>query len=57
VDREDVKDGVVVSESLKKRLEMMVHDIKAYGGLLAEQRLRDLNGNEPGFMAKHRAKA
>jgi len=57
VDREDVKDGVVVSESLKKRLEMMVHDIKAYGVLLAEQRLRDLNGNEPGFMAKHRAKA
>src|SRR5690349_4751426 len=56
VDREDVKDGVVVSENLKKRLEMMVHDVKAYGRLLAEQRMHDLNGNEPGFMAKHRAK-
>jgi NAD(P)H-dependent FMN reductase len=56
VDREDVKDGVVVSDSLKKRLEMMVHDIKHYGRLLAEQRSHDLNGNEPGFMAKHRAK-
>src|SRR6478672_8571829 len=27
VDREDVKVGMVVSDSLKKRLEMMVHDI------------------------------
>jgi hypothetical protein len=34
----------------------MVHDIKNYGHLLAEQRSRDLNGNQPGFMAKHRAK-
>jgi hypothetical protein len=33
-----------------------VHDIHNYGRLLAEQRMRDLNGNEPGFMAKHRAK-
>lgn len=56
VDREDVKDGLVTSEGLKKRLEMMVHDIKAYGSVLAEQRMRDLNGNEPGFMAKHRGK-
>ncbi len=56
VDREDVKEGVIVSDSLKKRLEMMVHDIKNYGYLLAEQRSRDLNGNHPGFMAKHRAK-
>jgi NAD(P)H-dependent FMN reductase len=56
VDREDVKDGVVVSDALKKRLEMMVYDIKHYGRLLAEQRWRDLNGNEPGFMAKHREK-
>jgi len=54
VDREDIKEGVVASDSLKRRLDMMVHDIKSYGQLLAEQRLRDLNGNEPGFMAKHR---
>ena len=56
VDREDVKDGVVTGEAVKKRLEMMVHDIKHYGRLLAEQRVRDLNGNDPGFMAKHRSK-
>jgi len=54
-DRADVKQGVVVSDTLKKRLEMMVHDIRNYGQVLASQRLRDLNSNEPGFMARHRA--
>lgn len=57
VDRDDVKDGIVTSEPVLKRLEMMVHDIKHYGTLLSEQRLRDLNENHPGFMARHRAKA
>jgi len=57
VDREDVKDGVVTSDSVKKRLEMMVHDICAYGRVIAQQRLRDLNGNEPGFMARHRSRS
>lgn len=56
VDREDVKEGIVTSEILQKRLEMMVHDICSYGRLIAEQRLRDLNGNEPGFLARHRSK-
>jgi FMN reductase len=55
-DREDLKDGVVTSEGLKKRLEMMVNDICNYGRVIAEQRLRDLNGNEPGFMARYRTK-
>ncbi|HTG45070.1 MAG TPA: NAD(P)H-dependent oxidoreductase [Verrucomicrobiae bacterium] len=56
VDREDVKEGAVSSEVLLRRLEMLAHDIKHYGCLLAEQRLKDLNGNEPGFMARHRPK-
>jgi FMN reductase len=56
VDREDIKDGAVTSEQLKKRLEMLVHDICNYGRVIAEQRLRDLNGNEPGFLARYRAK-
>lgn len=56
VDREDVKDGAVASDVLKKRLEMMVHDICNYGRLIAEQRLRDLNSNTPGFLARYRAK-
>lgn len=54
VDREDLKDGLVASDNLRKRLEMLAHDICAYGKVIAEQRFRDLNGNEPGFMAKYR---
>jgi NAD(P)H-dependent FMN reductase len=56
VDKEDLKDGVVATETLKKRLEMLGHDVCNYGRLIAEQRLRDLNGNEPGFLAKYRLK-
>jgi len=56
VDREDVTDGVVYERSREKRLEMMVHDICSYGRVIAEQRQRDLNHNDPGFMARHRAK-
>lgn len=56
VDREDLKDGAVASENLRKRLDMLAHDICAYGRVIAEQRFRDLNGNEPGFMAKYRAR-
>ena len=56
VDKEDVKDGAIAGEALRKRIEMAVHDICSYGRLIAEQRLRDLNGNEPGFLARYRAK-
>jgi NAD(P)H-dependent FMN reductase len=56
VDREDVKEGAVASDALRKRIDMAVHDICNYGGLIAEQRLRDLNGNDPGFLARYRAK-
>lgn len=55
-DREDVKNGAVASEQLKKRIDMMVQDVCSYGRLIAEQRLRDLNGNEPGFLARYRLK-
>jgi FMN reductase len=55
-EREDLKDGVVASEGLRKRLDMMVNDVWNYGRVIAEQRLRDLNGNEPGFLARYRAK-
>ena len=56
VDREDLKDGQVASDTLRKRLDMLVHDLCAYGKVIAEQRFRDLNGNEPGFMAKYRTR-
>src|SRR5437773_10844990 len=50
----DVKRGQIVSGALKKRLDMFVRDVRAYGTLLARQRRTDLAGTEPGFMAKHR---
>jgi FMN reductase len=55
-EREDLKEGVVSSEQLKKRLEMLVQDICNYGTVIGEQRLRDLNNNTPGFLARYRAK-
>ena len=53
-DEEDVRDGRIVSDGLKKRIEMFVRDVRVYGVLLARQRRVDLGGAEPGFMAKHR---
>src|SRR5437868_260774 len=53
-DREDVINGVIKSDSFQKRLEMFVRDVRVYGALLAEQRQMDLNGIEPGFLARHR---
>jgi NAD(P)H-dependent FMN reductase len=50
----DVKNGQVVSEALKQRLEMLVRDLRVYGELLARQRRADLAGVEPGFLARHR---
>src|SRR5881296_2342926 len=53
-EEEDVNDGQVVSDALKKRLDMFVRDVRVYGSLLARQRRTDLAASEPGFMAKHR---
>jgi NAD(P)H-dependent FMN reductase len=50
----DVKDGQIVSDSFRKRLEMLVRDLQVYGELLARQRRADLAGKEPGFLARHR---
>jgi NAD(P)H-dependent FMN reductase len=55
-DKEDVREGAVVSDGLKNRLEMFAHDIRVYGGVIAQQRRTDLAGSEPGFMARHRTK-
>jgi len=53
-EKEDVKNGQVVSDALKQRLDMFVRDVRVYGTLLARQRRVDLSESEPGFMAKHR---
>jgi len=52
----DVKEGEIVSETLRNRLEMLVRDVRVYGTLLASQRKSDLTGTEPGFLARHRGK-
>jgi NAD(P)H-dependent FMN reductase len=54
VEEEDVKDGNIISDSLKKRLEMMIRDVRVYGTLLGQQRRADLKGTEAGFLARHR---
>lgn len=53
----DVKDGEIVSETLRKRLDMLIRDARVYGELLARQRRADLACGEPCFLAKHRASA
>jgi len=53
-DQVDVKDNQIVSDSLRKRLEMLAHDVRVYGQLLAIQRRADLAGSDPGFMARWR---
>jgi FMN reductase len=55
MDDVDVKEGKIVSDSLRKRLDMFIRDTCVYGELLARQRSADLAGKEPGFLARHRA--
>ncbi len=52
----DVKDGKIVSDPLRQRLEMLIRDARVYGSILAQQRRTDLTGTEPGFLARHRGK-
>jgi FMN reductase len=53
-DKQDVQNGQIASDSLKKRLEMMIRDVRVYGELLTRQRRADLAGSDPGFMARLR---
>jgi FMN reductase len=53
-DEIDVKNGHIMSEGFRKRIEMFVHDIRRYGALLARQRETDLAGKDPGFLARWR---
>jgi len=52
----DVRDGQIVSDTLRKRLDMLLRDARVYGALLAQQRRADLACQDPGFMAKHRGR-
>lgn len=54
VEKQDVRDGNIVSETLRRRLEMLRRDVRVYGQLLSRQRRADLEGTDPGFMARLR---
>jgi NAD(P)H-dependent FMN reductase len=56
-DRTDVKDGEVINEAFAQRLDMLAHDIRTYGALIAQQRRADLTSHQPGFMALFRPAA
>jgi azobenzene reductase len=53
-DQIDVKGQEILSDALRKRLDMLTRDVRVYGQLLAQQRRADLRGSEPGFMARWR---
>ena len=55
-EKTDVTNGAIVNEAFQKRLEMFARDIRVYGTLIAQQRMADLVGNEPGFMERLRKK-
>jgi NAD(P)H-dependent FMN reductase len=51
---QDFKEGEIVSDTFKQRLEMLIRDVHVYGRLLSRQRVADLKGTEPGFLARLR---
>ena len=53
-DRADVKNGEIVNDQFRNRLDMMIRDARVYGEALARQRRADLAGTDPGFMARLR---
>ena len=54
VEKADMKEGHIVNDALRDRVEMLARDLRTYGSLLAAQRRADLAGIEPGFLAKMR---
>ena len=54
MEKTDVKEGLIATDELKNRLEMLQKDIQVYGRILADQRAADLSGNTPGFLAQLR---
>ncbi len=54
VEKEDLKDGQIVTDTLKQRLEMLSRDVRVYGRLLAHQRRSDIAGRDTSFLARQR---
>ena len=55
-DKADVKDGQIINDAFRQRVEMFARDVRVYGTLLAQQRRADLEGSEPCFLARLRTK-
>lgn len=54
IEGQDFKDGEIINDTFKKRLEMFIRDTRVYGGVLAHQRATDLKGTDPCFLARYR---
>ena len=52
----DCKDGQMVGDAIRQRLDMLAADLRVYGTLLARQRAADLAGTAPGYLARLRKK-
>jgi FMN reductase len=50
----DLTEGLITTESIARRIEMLVHDIHVYGAVLRRQREIDLTGSAPSFLAASR---
>jgi FMN reductase len=50
----EVRNGEIVADALNQRIDMLVHDLYAYGLLLRRQRQLDLKGSLPTFLDRHR---
>ena len=55
-DKADVKDGQIINDAFRQRVEMFARDLRVYDELLARQRQADLAGTDPGFLARLRKK-
>jgi NAD(P)H-dependent FMN reductase len=50
----DFKDGKIANETFQGRMDMLIRDTRIYGALLGRQRLADLVGSDPCFLARLR---
>ncbi len=53
-DKADVKDGQIINDAFRQRVEMFARDLRVYGEVIARQRRADLAGTDPGFLARLR---
>jgi NAD(P)H-dependent FMN reductase len=50
----DLQNGDLTTAALDEKVEMLVHDLHLYGEVIRRQRLADLAGTYPGFLARMR---